>query len=340
MLFSKKILVLKQLEKDFSVCDKPISGIARIEIENGVTEFFLSVINLSPPNGGKYHAFITDKKMKPFCLEWQRRDSMRVSLPLSPDLDTISVGVVFVKDYLPITVAFASENNGEQSATEFKRVVAEYFSAKRNEQIKNQTLALEPKPCEKDAPVKTIPPEYNDEAVATENYFEFDDIEDKLEKIKEFDIATLSPENELSFSRRQEKAQEIHSDGDGAQDEKSSTFSEKLDKKKGYYHTVQRELDDIFAKFPPEPNLEKMFFKSRWAKVYYSETKYYVVGLVFEDDKEKYICYGVPEVYSKEPPKELKGFCSFIPLSVFSLHGDGYWMMFQDAETGECKKPI
>ena len=63
-----------------------------------------------------------------------------------------------------------------------------------------------------------------------------------------------------------------------------------------------------------------------------------IVGLVKEGGKEKYICYGVPAVYSKEPPKELKGFCSFIPLSVFDMKGDGYWMMFQDAVTGECIK--
>jgi hypothetical protein len=65
-----------------------------------------------------------------------------------------------------------------------------------------------------------------------------------------------------------------------------------------------------------------------------------VVGLVLESGKEKYICYGVPCTYSKNPPKELKGFCSFIPLSIFDLTGKGYWMMFQDAITGEhVQKP-
>ena len=47
----------------------------------------------------------------------------------------------------------------------------------------------------------------------------------------------------------------------------------------------------------------------------------------------------MPSVYSETPPKELDGYCSFIPLSVFDMKGDGFWMMFQDAVTGECIKP-
>ena len=67
----------------------------------------------------------------------------------------------------------------------------------------------------------------------------------------------------------------------------------------------------------------------------------YVSSRAFEphyNGKEKYICYGVPAPFSKEPPKELKGFCTFIPASVYDLFGNGFWMMFQCAETGECIK--
>lgn len=63
-----------------------------------------------------------------------------------------------------------------------------------------------------------------------------------------------------------------------------------------------------------------------------------MVGLVKEDGKEKYICYGVPDKYSTNPPETLKDCASFIPLSVFNLKGDGYWMMLQDAVTENCIK--
>ena len=79
-----------------------------------------------------------------------------------------------------------------------------------------------------------------------------------------------------------------------------------------------------------------MFYDSTFVKIAYAEDKYYVVGLVKEEQKEKYICYGVPGEYSTTPPKELKGYCSFVPTSIFDMQGNGYWMMFQCAITGEC----
>ena len=66
------------------------------------------------------------------------------------------------------------------------------------------------------------------------------------------------------------------------------------------------------------------------------EIEYYTVGLIYDQKKPAYICYGVPGKYSKEPPKELKGYCSYLPLSLFDLGGDGYWMMYQNADSGEC----
>ena len=157
---------------------------------------------------------------------------------------------------------------------------------------------------------------YNDEAVATENYFE---IEEQLS-------STLDQLKEADFKIEESFLEEIERDN-------------KYSNSNRYYDTVCSELEQIFNKFPEEQQLKKTFSKSRWAKVYYSDTKYYVVGVIKESGKEKYICYGVPATYSKTPPKELDGYCTFIPLSIFSLLGDGYWMMFQDAVTGECIKP-
>jgi len=106
-----------------------------------------------------------------------------------------------------------------------------------------------------------------------------------------------------------------------------------------FYNTVKAELNNLFEKFQAEEDLQKIFNQSRWARINYSNEKYYVVGVIKENDVEKYICYGVPAKYSLTPPKELKGYCTFIPLSIFDLSGDGFWMMFQNAITGECIKP-
>ena len=70
----------------------------------------------------------------------------------------------------------------------------------------------------------------------------------------------------------------------------------------------------------------------------YAEGKYYTVGLIRLDGLPRYICYGVPGKYSLHPPNELAGYCSFLPLSLFDLKGDGYWMLYQDADTGDAVK--
>ena len=108
--------------------------------------------------------------------------------------------------------------------------------------------------------------------------------------------------------------------------------------KNGIIELKPEELEQMLNKFPREDALLSVFPDSSWVRINYSDDKYYVVGVVKEMGREKYICYGVPSEYSENPPEELKGFCSFIPLSVFSVKGDGYFMMFQDAVTGECIK--
>jgi hypothetical protein len=186
-------------------------------------------------------------------------------------------------------------------------------------------------------------PEYDDEVVATENYFELeDDLSEKL-KIIENLANNVRTENGVSDFFGQEETEKNENQPDSFENERSSSSCQNLRKfgpQNPYYLTKKAELDQIFAKFPKEENLSLTFSSDKWAKITYTEDKFYVVGLIFSDGKEKYICYGVPSNYSKNPPKELTGFCSFVPLSVFDLKGKGYWMMFQDAITGEhVQKP-
>lgn len=103
-----------------------------------------------------------------------------------------------------------------------------------------------------------------------------------------------------------------------------------------YYDRVRADLDALFARHPAERELADCIPYSRWARVNFARNKYYAVGVICDEKKPQYICYGVPAEAHGEPPAALKGFCSFLPLSVFEPEGRGYWMMFQDAETGRC----
>ncbi len=334
MNFQKKVLVLKST--DCTISQKTLSGLARIEIENGVAEFHLSLVNLSKCSGVEYFIMIIDSNSACFEFFLGKRPSSFAHLFHSvPCLDNgISIGLYSVKDNVPLTIAFASD--GKISLNDFKRLITEKYINKRK-----QDLKLEQEKNQQ----STIPSEnndcflqYNDEAVATENYFDLDkEIQQKLLEVKqkEFINDKCSTENELFNLDGKEKTQEERSIDNYAEDEKGLCECQKS-QEQPYYQSVKDELTQLFYKFPKEDNLCNLFKESSWVKINYSKDKFYVVGLIFQDNKEKYICYGVPANYSKTPPKELAGYCSFIPLSVLDMFGKGYWIMFQDAVSGKC----
>ena len=335
MDFIKKVLVLKQLSNGFSTSNKPISGIFRLEIENGVATFSLSLINLSSVDGGCFYAFILDANGTLFPFELGKRPfSLTRVLEVCPDTrDGLAVGVSFIKDDLPTLIAFATENGKVNDLSNFKKAVIDRCIAERKFRLKTTPE----KPDSLTSPKPQEP--YNDEVVATDNYYLNDtEFVRKLKIVESMDDEYLRNQNCKHDCRNDKETQKEFTDATVYENETSENFCKEYNEQNPYYRQAKPELDCIFAKFENEETLSRMVANSKWARINYSENKFYVVGVVKENGFEKYICYGVPAKYSKEPPKELKGFCSFIPLSLFDMKGDGYWMMFQSAVTGECVK--
>ena len=367
MAYEKKVLVLKQTESELCSFSKRLSGIARIETENGVAEFHLSLINLPKDITGEYYALIIFANKKSYSFRLGARPSgFSGVFNEYPDLNGgLAVGVYAVKDDIPLTLAFARADGFNFNLTDFKKLVAEKCLADRRRDQKKE----EPSPSENDNPFSPYPtPEpspikppyppapspdpnvtppdefnrskliagYDDEAVATLNYFELEEsIEQKLETVKENTRGNLPFENELPFSAGKKETLEKFANAYRTEDETDLRFGKK-DAKGNYFQSVKAELDGVLCSHEQEKSLMKIFLDSTFVKVFYSKDKFYVVGVIKENGKEKYVCYGVPATYSPTPPKELNGYCSFIPLSIFNMKGEGYWMMFQDAESGKC----
>ena len=355
MGFYKKILLLKETESGFSSSNKPINCICRIEIENGVAEIHLTIVNLLPKEETSYFFMLLDSENENFCFDLGKRpSSKRLSLFTLPNLEKgFAVGIFAVKNDIPLTVLFAREEKSKFNLLDFKKIVAEKCLENKKNQPKIKPIEEEnPKPpIAEPQPKITEPSEfkncesqvgthYDDEAVATTNYYAFDnEINDKLSAFKEIDENFIRTANGQTDCLSQEETNSFTTKDYFFEDEKNVTDGEKYSRLNPFYKTVEAELTALFNKFNEKIGLEKIFPKSTWAKINYSKNRYYVVGLIKENGKEKYICYGVPATYSPNPPKELKGFCTFIPLSIFDLSGEGFWMMFQDAVSGECIKP-
>jgi len=108
-----------------------------------------------------------------------------------------------------------------------------------------------------------------------------------------------------------------------------------------FYAKLKNQIDRLFDNNPEEEYLEKIIPNSKWVKVEYEkEGDYYVIGLVYENGDITYLCYGVPGVYQKEAPKELAGYPVWLPLDSEKKDGFGYWLAYQNAETGESIKAI
>ncbi len=346
MSFYKKILVLKQIEKGFSVSDNSVSVMCRIELEEDAARLHLTAVNVLPIENTVYKFMLVDSLGNAFSFDCGKRPgSHSFTFSTTPAVKRgVSVGLYAVNG-VPITVAFASEDDSTCSLGDFKSIVAEKCLEERDLLSKEKPAVQDPPAT--DTPNKEFPSQkndtvkafYDDEAVATTNFYEFDQQLPPPVNIKENDDDTLRIPNVQTIDSREEETEIIRSAADFFKNEADASRGEEYSKEQPYFKSVEQDLEKIFDKYPKDDRLKGLFPKSRWAQINYSADKYYIVGVIKERAKEKYICYGVPAVYSKTPPKELKGYCTFIPLSIFDLSGDGFWMMFQDAISGECIKP-
>lgn len=344
MGFLKKILVLKQTEEGFSLPNKNLSGLCRLEIENGVCDLYLTVINIIHKENIVYKCLLVDGKKNTFFFDLGKRpSSKKFSLSLPPCIEKgFAFGIFAISDGIPLTVAFGVEDGFSFNLLEFKKMVADKciserkVLSKQDEFLENSSSSCSQTDIDNTQTIDA----YNDEAVATVNYYDFDNqLKTKLDFIKEWNNERIRTTDGETSLPSQEETQKKFLQDNFFENETDSLPSQEFSPKFPYYSTVKQELDAIFERFEEEKNLKKLFPLSKFSKINYAENKYYVVGLIKENKKEKYICYGVPAKYSTTPPKELAGFCTFIPLSIFDLSGDGYWMMFQDAVFGNCIKP-
>jgi len=324
MAFVKKFLVLKEIGGGYSVNGKGVSGVARAECENGVTAVNISLINFAAVTEGEYVAMLVLGNEK--FIEYLGANPFSLSREYNAAADGFACFVAHAAEekFTPVAAGISAEAKfGVDSLTE---ILSEKFKKKEPPAPKSESAT--------DTVDAADYAEYDDETVATENYYLNPDADAETLTIKDYgDEQTLHTANigadnegETEKSRSEEK-EKIH------ENEKRFAFGEKP---RNFYLTVKDELDGIFGTYPSDDALEKTLPGSKWVRIDYGENKYYVVGIITEKGAPKYICYGVPSPYGEFPPKELAGYCSFIPRSVFDMRGDGFWMMFQDAETGEC----
>lgn len=364
MDYIKKLCILKQVSSGFAADGRQVSALLTAETWGGRLTLTLSPIGFAPLSAGRYRCLVCDA----------RGQTEVFDLPV-PAANAVvrKAGVLDISAGFFAAVCFVSGKVTIVACGSCgpKQYDAKALCAALDESAPPQaapTSVREP-PSAAGAPhgspaaprERGDAPPYDDEVVASENYYEFADADLEALRIRAqgegseqaaaesaggSDAPQPPPENAAPpdtcaaegppdpSAARAPQAAPPAPDKDAAPCAGEAARTEQP----RYYAKVQGDLTALFDKYPAEEELAECIPYSRWAKISFARGKHYTVGVIFDETLPRYICYGVPAAARTDPPAALRGFCSFLPLSVFDLNGKGYWMMFQDAETGECIK--
>jgi len=103
-----------------------------------------------------------------------------------------------------------------------------------------------------------------------------------------------------------------------------------------FYDMISSQLKELFDRYPKEQNLSNLIDDSKWVKIDTDDdNKHYVVGIIYQENDIKYICYGVPGSYNISPPIEMRDYSQWLPTDINDPYNNGYWVMYQNADTGE-----
>lgn len=312
MSYTKNIAVIKGLQSGFSADGGALSGLVKAERYSSELRVEISLINFAPLSEGRYVTAISDgphTQIIDDCIyEGQS------------DVDTskgFAAAVCFVNNGVQL-IASAVCGNFQSAAFGLKAEV------ERAEKIKaSLPLSQENKVA---APVQS----YEDEALAEENYYEFEASDEGNQPVCE---DSQKEEDGGEFCKDEEDFNPVQDDEIPVSPDHAEEVEIPINLARGgFYEKMREEVEGLLSAYPPAEELCSAIEDSKWVKISYKEGSFYVFGVIFSDGVPKYICYGIPANDDSAPPASMQGLASF--LGVKTQYGVGFWIMYQDAETG------
>ncbi|MBQ8685837.1 MAG: hypothetical protein IJ514_06680 [Clostridia bacterium] len=321
MTYIKKMCILRQARQGFSGDGKTLSGLIKVEQYGKNLAVEVSVINFAPLASGEYYCLLSDSKGRVETLALRGKSLFNILSDI--DISGGFCGVIcYVKNEI-VPIAYGINGNG---AYDWKRILGATlpptFDKKSEESAAAESVEERHAEEEKSG--------YDDETVATENYYREAEDGQIVSEEAGGDALAQSPAQEQSEEARTNAKEDVDDEG------VRHPFATDGD---GYYRSVKSEIDELFAAHPKDDTLKGAFSCSEWVRVKGEEgAPEYLVGVVYDDGRAKYICYALKAADKDSPPEEIKDACSFVPCSLFD-DGAGFFVIFQSATTGECIKP-
>ncbi len=302
--YVKKIAVIKQLKSGFSTDGGVVGGIVKAEAYAGYLKVETSLINFAPLTEGRYVYGISDG-LHSVVFEGSAFEG-------ESDID-LSQGFAYLVCFCNATVAPVASAYCGQLA---------YALTDLKEEITNKEHSAAGSAKGSQA--------YDDEAISEVNYYD-----DKSDENGTIICETKAQESERSSCGKDETN---NCTCEGEEKQGVENVSRETNDGKGsrgglaggnFYARMEKQIERIFATHETERNLEDALEDSRFVKIYYGDGKYYVFGVLRIEGEVKYICYGVPSNNGVSPPPSLSGCASYV-----KCQSGGYWLMYQDADTG------
>ena len=158
-----------------------------------------------------------------------------------------------------------------------------------------------------------------------------------VENVESIKVSNFEDKSEL-FEASEDEIEEVIDNAMEYVEDDEDFFKEENEKLgnfegKEFFELIADQVDDLFDNYPRVDELEELITNSKWVKINFENTSEYVLGLIYDGFDLRYICYGVPGKYGSEEPKRL-GKCQWLPLNPKDPD-DGYWVIYQDATTGD-----
>ena len=366
MNYIKKMCILRQVRQGFSGDGKTLSGLIKIEQYGKNLAIEVSIINFAPLVTGEYYCLISDGNGKTEMLSLRGKSLFNILSDL--DIRGGFCGIIcYVKNEV-VPIAYGINGNKSydwksilnatlppvfpKKEKPFGVEIAQTVSPSAFKDSATVSLAadtppqpLPPEPQPLPPPEQAPPQEdstppthgdgitakngYDDETVATENYYEEKKDERKLLQKTRDDARTQS-----SAQKQEPKTGANASENVDA----SGVLHPSKTDPDGYYLAVKQEIDGLFRKYPRDKTLDGAFSCSEWVRIQgTAKEPQYLVGVLREDGRARYICYALAAEDKNTPPDEIKNVCSFVPTSPYT--DSGFFVIFQSAATGECIRP-
>ena len=334
MNYVKKMCILRQVKQGFSGDGKALSGLIKVEQYGRNLAVEISVINFAPLASGEYYCLLSDGKGKTEMLALRGKSMFNILTDMDVSGGFCGVLCHVKNDVIPIAYGINGNRSYDWRAILNATLPPVFPKGNKEKPLPSaKTEIFTPETHEKtknDAPMYALKQEYDDEKVAIENYYE----EENNARKQLSEIGENAYAKSTSEESDEKTGTDVTEDGNAAR--VLHPFKTDPD---GYYYSVKAEIDALFAKYPHDDTLCNAFACSEWVRLKgTAKEPQYLVGVLYDDGRARYVCYALAAQDKNNPPDEIKNVCTFVPSTLFK-DTEGFFVIFQSAASGECIKP-